>query len=63
VLFPVLQIWPENEFPLIEAGKIILNENPENYFEQVEQIALCPAHMIPGIEPSLGKILQVTKLM
>jgi hypothetical protein len=40
-----------------------LNENPENYFEQVEQMALCPAHMIPGIEPSPDKILQVTKLM
>jgi 20S proteasome subunit beta 7 len=40
-----------------------LNENPENFFEQVEQIALCPALMIPGIEPSPDKILQVTKLM
>jgi catalase len=29
----------------------------------VEQIAFCPSHMIPGIEPSPDKILQVTKLM
>jgi hypothetical protein len=29
----------------------------------VEQIALCPAHMIPGMEPSSDKIFQVTKLM
>jgi catalase len=40
-----------------------LNENPENYFEQVEQIAFCPSHMIPGIEPSPDKMLQVTKIM
>jgi catalase len=40
-----------------------LNENPENFFEEVEQIALCPAHMIPGIESSPDKLLQVTKLM
>jgi hypothetical protein len=40
-----------------------LNENPENYFEEVEQIALCPANMIPGIEPSPDKVLQVIKLM
>jgi hypothetical protein len=46
----------------MEAGKLVLNENPKNYFEQVEQIALSPAHMIPGIEPSPDKILQVTKL-
>jgi hypothetical protein len=29
----------------------------------VEQIAFCSSHMIPGIEPSPDKILQVTKLM
>ena len=63
VLFLLIQVWPENEFPLIEAGKFVLNENPENFFEQVEQIAFCPCHMIPGIEPSPDKVLQVTKLM
>ena len=40
-----------------------MNENPENYFAQVEQMALSPANMIPGIEPSPDKVLQVTKLM
>ena len=63
VLYLLLQIWPEHDFPLIEAGKLILNKNPENYFEQMEQIALSPANMIPGIEPSPDKVLQVTKLM
>jgi catalase len=60
---PSIQIWPEKDFPLIEAGKLVLNENPENYFEQVEQIAFSPAHMIPGIEPSPDKVLQVMKLV
>jgi len=63
VLFLLIQIWPEKEFPLIEAGEFVLKENPENYFEEVEQIAFCPANMIPGIEPSPDKILQVRKLM
>jgi catalase len=58
-----MQIWPEDEFRLIEAGKFVLNKNPENFFEQVEQMALCPGHLIPGIEPSPDKMLQVTKLM
>jgi catalase len=62
-LFLRIQIWPEDEFPLIEAGKLVLNKNPENYFEQVEQIAFCASHMIPGIEPSPDKVLQVTKIM
>jgi len=59
ILFLVIQIWPENEFPLIEAGKLVLNENPKNYFQQVEQMALCASHMIPGIEPSPDRVLQV----
>jgi len=62
VLFLLIQIWPEDEYPLIEAGKFVLNENPKNYFAQVEQMALSPANMIPGIEPSPDKVLQVIKL-
>lgn len=56
--FDLTKIWPESEFPLFEVGKLVLNENPENYFAQVEQMALSPANMIPGIEPSPDKVLQ-----
>ena len=63
VIFLLIQIWPEDEFPLIEVGKLVLNENPKNYYAQVEQIAFCPANMIPGIELSPDEILQVTNLM
>jgi len=55
----VLQIWPHSEFPLINVGRIVLNRNPQNYFAEVEQSAFCPAHMVPGIEPSPDKMLQV----
>ena len=37
----------------------MLNRNPRNYFAEVEQIAFSPAHMVPGIEPSPDKMLQV----
>jgi len=55
--FDLTKIWPQGEFPLIPVGKMVLNENPENYFAQVEQIAFAPAHMVPGIEPSPDKML------
>lgn len=42
----------------MEAGRIVLNQNPENYFAQVEQLIFNPANIIPGIEPSSDKILQ-----
>ncbi|XP_074594601.1 catalase-like [Brevipalpus obovatus] len=50
--------WPTKKFPLIEAGKMVLNRNPKNYFAQVEQLIYNPANIIPGIEPSSDKILQ-----
>ena len=50
--------WPENKFPLMPVGKMMLNRNPENYFAEVEQAAFCPASIIPGIEFSADKLLQ-----
>jgi len=54
------QVWPHGEYPLILVGRVVLNRNPKNYFAEVEQSAFCPAHMVPGIEPSPDKMLQVT---
>jgi len=55
----LLQIWPHAEYPLIPVGKLVLDRNPTNYFAEVEQIAFSPSHMVPGIEPSPDKMLQV----
>ena len=52
------KVWPENDFPLIPIGKMVLNRNPENFFAEVEQAAFAPAAMVPGIEPSADKMLQ-----
>ena len=50
--------WPEDKFPLMLVGKMVLNRNPENYFAEVEQAAFCPAAIAPGIELSADKLLQ-----
>ena len=50
--------WPEDKFPLMPVGKMVLNRNPENYFAEVEQAAFCPATLVPGIEFSADKLLQ-----
>ena len=52
------KIWPENLFPLMPVGRMVLNKNPENYFVEVEQSAFAPAALVPGIEFSNDKILQ-----
>jgi catalase len=50
--------WPEEKFPLMAIGKMVLDRNPENFFAEVEQAAFCPASIVPGIELSADKLLQ-----
>lgn len=47
---------------MIPVGKMVLNENPKDYFSEVEQAAFSPNNLIPGIEPSPDKVLQVCLL-
>jgi catalase len=51
-------LWPIKDFPLVPVGRLVLNKNPSNAFAEIEQAAFCPAHLVPGIEPSPDKLLQ-----
>jgi catalase len=57
-VFDLTHVWPQGQFPLRKVGEFILNENPQNYFAEVEQVAFNPAHLVPGIEPSADPVLQ-----
>ncbi len=57
-IFDITKVWPHGDFPPIEIGKLVLNRNPKNYFAEVEQAAFCPGNLVPGIAPSLDKMLQ-----
>jgi len=52
------KVWPHKEFPLRQIGTLTLNENPQNYFAEVEQAAFSPSHLIPGVEASADPVLQ-----
>ncbi|GAA5897117.1 hypothetical protein JCM6882_001797 [Rhodosporidiobolus microsporus] len=52
------KIWPHKEYPLRPVGKLVLNENPKNYFAEIEQIAFAPSHLIHGVEPTADPVLQ-----
>lgn len=54
----VTKVWPHGDCPLVEVGVLTLNKNPENYFQEVEQAAFSPGHLVPGIEASEDKMLQ-----
>lgn len=56
--FDVTKVWYHKDFPLIPFGKLVLNRNPENYFEEIEQAAFSPSNFVPGIAASPDKLLQ-----
>jgi catalase len=57
-VFDLTHVWPQDQFPLRKVGELILNENVQNYFAEIEQITFNPAHMVPGIEPTADPVLQ-----
>lgn len=56
--FDLTKVWPHADYPLIDVGEIELNRNPANYFQDVEQAAFAPAHVVNGIGYSPDKMLQ-----
>lgn len=57
-IFDDTRIWPHKDFPLQPVGKLTLNKNPANYFQDIEQAAFSPSTMVPGIGPSADIMLQ-----
>lgn len=55
--FDSTKFWKIEEYPLLPVGVMTLNENPQNHFAQVEQIAFSPSNMVRGIEPSPDPLL------
>lgn len=56
--FDLTKVWPHGDYPLIEVGELELNRNPDNYFAEVEQVAMSPANVVPGIGFSPDRMLQ-----
>ncbi|MCD6026269.1 MAG: katB [Solimicrobium sp.] len=50
------KIWPD--VPERKIGQLVLNKNPDNIFQQTEQVTMAPSNLVPGIEPSEDKLLQ-----
>ncbi|MDO5043987.1 MAG: catalase [Coriobacteriia bacterium] len=56
--FDLTKLWSVKDYPLRKVGYFELNRNPGNYFAEVEQVAMNPANIIPGIGFSPDRMLQ-----
>jgi catalase len=52
------KLIPEELVPLKIVGRLVLDRNPDNFFAETEQIAFCPANVVPGIDFSNDPLLQ-----
>ncbi|WP_145411409.1 catalase, partial [Paenibacillus xylanexedens] len=52
------KIWPEDDVPVQRVGKMTLNQNVTNVFDETEQAAFHPGHIVPGIDFSNDPLLQ-----
>ncbi|HEY0562455.1 MAG TPA: catalase [Methylophilus sp.] len=56
--FDLTKVWPYQDFPVMEIGRLELNKNVHNYFAETEQVAFAPSNFVPGIAASPDKMLQ-----
>lgn len=52
------KIIPEEVVPLRPVGRMVLDRNPDNFFAETEQVAYCPANVVPGIDFTSDPLLQ-----
>lgn len=52
------KLVPEELAPVQLIGRMTLTANPLNYFEETEQVAFHPGHLVPGIDVTDDPLLQ-----
>lgn len=52
------KLIPEELVPLRVIGRMVLDRWPNNFFAETEQVAYCPANIVPGIDFSDDPLLQ-----
>ena len=54
----VTKLWPEDQFPLLPVGRVVLNRNVTDFHNETEQVAFGTGVLVDGIDFSEDKLLQ-----
>jgi len=44
------KLIPEEQVPVTPLGRMVLDQNVENFFAETEQVAFCTSNVVPGID-------------
>ena len=52
------KLIPEEVLPVRLIGRMVLDRYPDNFFAETEQVAYCPANIVPGVDFTNDPLLQ-----
>ena len=52
------KLWPDDKFPFLPVGRMVLDRNPVDYHAEVEQVAFGTGVLVDGLDFSDDKLLQ-----
>ena len=52
------KLIPEEMVPVQKVGRLVLDQNVDNYFAETEQVAFCTQNIIPGVDNTNDPLLQ-----
>lgn len=52
------KLIPEEQVPIQIVGRLVLNQMPDNFFAETEQVAFCTQNVVPGIDFTDDPLLQ-----
>ncbi len=52
------KLIPEEVVPVKIIGRMVLDRYPDNFFAETEQVAFCPANVVPGVDFTNDPLLQ-----
>jgi catalase len=55
--FDLTKVWPHGDYAPIPVGRLVLDRNPDHFFNEVEQSGFSPANLVPGIGLSPDEML------
>lgn len=56
--FDLTKTISQQDYPLVEVGRMTLNQNPTDFHTEIEQAAFAPSNLVPGVGPSPDRMLQ-----
>jgi len=57
-IFDPTKLIPEEVLPVRIVGRMVLDRMPDNFFAETEQVAFCPANIVPGVDFTNDPLLQ-----